>query len=258
MLHTSIIKRGLLLSGSLAIAYNLSVLLHELCHLIPAYFTGGRCGGIYINPFSWSYSSSSSPYPLLTISAGPFGSAVIGLILFFLIYRWYRAFLLPFFMAGPISLLYNSGYLLIDILMQSGGDACSLVEKGVPQVLVIIAAMVLLVAGLWVSLLFINKTGLLAADFKGRLMILSLGIVPYLAAIVAWNYFYNRSEIMLWLAYAGLGTVFIIVSAAITFKNRKMLSGNAGSLRWREVVAVDVLAMGFVVFLLIGPLSGSF
>ncbi len=167
-MHTSsTVKRGLLLLGSFAIAYNFSVSLHELCHLLAAFLTGGTCDGIYINPFSWSYSKFTSPSPFLVTIAGPFGSNFFGVIPFCLAYRWYRPVLMPFLLIGPVILIFNGGYLLIDTLMQSEGDACSMIVQGVSPMLVIIAAMVLLLAGLGASVLFIRRTSLLLANLKG-------------------------------------------------------------------------------------------
>lgn len=250
MYTSSAVKRGLLLLGSFAIAYNLSVLLHELCHLAAAYLTGGTCDGIYINPFSWSYSYSSSPNPLLHTIAGPFGSNFFGVIPFCLAWRWFRPFLVPFLIIGPVILIFNGGYLLLDTLMRSGGDACSMIDQGVSPMLVIIAAMVLLLAGLGLSVLFVRKTRLLLGNFKGRLITVSLGIVPYLAAMAAWNYFYNRSEIMLWLTYAVLGTVSILLAAIPSYR-RIIQSDQPYPLRWRGVITVNLFAVGLVVFFLL-------
>ncbi len=257
-MHTSsVIKRGLLLLGSFAIAYNFSVSLHELSHLLAAFLTGGTCDGIYINPFSWSYANGTSPNPLLFTTAGPFWSNFFGLIPFCMAWRWYRSVLMPFLLIGPVMLFFNGGYLLIDTLMQSGGDGCSMINQGVSPMFVIIAAMVLLLAGLGLSVLFVRRTRLLLANFKGRLITLSLGIVPYLATVAAWNFFYNRPEIMLWLTYAVLGTVSILLAAMPSYR-RVIQSDQPHPLRWRGVITVNLSAIGLVAFFLVtGPLSGG-
>lgn len=254
---SSVIKRGLLLLGSVAIAYNLSMLLHEFCHSMAAYLTGGNFGSILINPFSWSYSFSYSPSPLMHRMAGPYGSSIVGLILFLPFYRWFRSFLLPFILIAPISLISDGSYLLIDTIMKSGGDACAMIKLGVPKAVVILSAIVLLLAGAGVALLAIRKTGMLSTNFKNRLAIMSLGVLPYSAITLIWNHFNNSSEIILWSAYAAFETVAVFVLAAIPFILRKMLPNKRSAIRWREVVMVNVFAVGFVLFLMYGPISGK-
>ncbi len=70
MTSNDAVKRGLLLLGSFAIAYNASEFLHELGHALAAWMTGGQVFGIVVHPFNWSFCYAVSPYPLFLTAAG--------------------------------------------------------------------------------------------------------------------------------------------------------------------------------------------
>lgn len=243
----SAIKHGLLILGSFAIAYNISMLLHESCHLSAALLTGGTCDGLYINPFSWSYSKATSPNPFLLVMAGPFGSSILGVIPFYLAYNWYRPVLLPILLIGPVILIFNGGYLFIDTLMRSGGDGCFMIEKGLSPILIIIIAIALLLAGLGLSILVIRRTGMLWGDFKDRLITLSLGIMPYIAAMLIWNLFYNHSEIMLWLIYVVFGVISIVLSAIPPYRHI-IPSNQPYPLQRKVILMINLFAISLISF----------
>lgn len=249
----SAIKRGLLLLGSLTITYNLAQLLHEICHSMVAFSTGGTVGRILIHPFTWSYASSTTEYPFIRTLAGPLGAIVCGMLIFLLLCLWVKSFLLPLLLIGPLVLIHNGGYLLVDILMKSGGDACSMAENGIPPFVIIIAGVIFLLAGFALAVRLSRKTGLLVAVFKYRMITLALGIIPYLLTTLTWNFLYNRSEIMLWLTYAVSGSAFTVLLAAIPVK--KTASKPHPPVGWKTIISIDLLAVAFLVFLLIGPLS---
>ena len=257
-MHTSsAIKRGLLVFGSFAIAYNLSVLLHELCHLIPGYITNGSVGHITVHPFSWSYSFSSCSYPLLKAIAGPVGAIVFGVLLYLLLSRWLKTFLLPLLLVGPLVLIQNGGYLVIDTLMKSGGDACDMVRKGISPFIIIAVGVLFLISGIILVFHLFRKTGLLSDIFKYRLITLAIGVIPYLLAMLTWHLIYNRGEIILWSTYVIFGSVLAVVIAAIPVKSQNIIPKRLGIVPWKSALSIDLLAIIFIVFLLHGPLSGA-
>ncbi len=158
MHDSSPIKRGLLFFGSFIIAYNASASLHELCHIAVACFTGNFATGISIHPFSWSYVSFDSPNSILTTAAGALGASLIGFITFICSYRFTKQWLMPVMLTGPIIFLYNGGYWLIDIVMKIGGDACRLIEYGIPSFIIYATALILIIAGVISFTLLIKKT----------------------------------------------------------------------------------------------------
>ncbi len=249
------IKKGLLLLGSFIIAYNMEVFLHELCHATAAWISGGDVSGIVINPFSWSYSYSHSPYLLFHTAAGPLGSSLLGLLLFVILFRWTKTWLLPLLLIGPLSFIDSGEYLLVDTIMLSGGDACSLIEYGVPSFILIVSGLLLLIVGLILAFLLIKRIGLLDTNFKDRLITFTIGIIPYLLAMLIWNYFYNYLEIMLWLTYAVSGTLLTLFVAAIPIQSLMKTSKQPYSVSWKAVTVVNLIAIALIVFLLVGPFS---
>lgn len=251
------VKKGLLLLGSFEIAYNLSEFLHELGHAIAAWTTGGQVFGIVIHPFNWSYCSAVSPNQLFLTSGGVLLSSLAGFLVFLGLIRWPKYALLPLLLVGPITLINNGDYLLMDLLVQSGGDACSLVAMGVPSVVIIFGATLLLLTGFALSIFLVRKTRLLNGGFKVRLIIISLGILPSLFMALIWNFFYDRSAALEWLAYTASGTVMTFLFAAIAGLGKKKEPPLSPAVNWKPIIAINVSAVMLIVFLLVGPRSGN-
>ena len=122
MTNREAVKRGLLLLGSFAMAYNASEFLHELGHALAAWMTGGWVSTIVVHPFSWSYCQAFSPKLVFFTAAGVVFSSVAGVLIFLSLIRWPKPSLLPLLLIGPITLINNGEYLLIDLIVQSDGD----------------------------------------------------------------------------------------------------------------------------------------
>ena len=251
------VKKGLLLLGSFEIAYNLSEFLHELGHAVAAWTTGGQVFGIVIHPFNWSYCSAVSPNQLFFTSGGVLLSSLAGFLVFLGLIRWPKYALLPLLLVGPITLINNGDYLLMDLLVQSGGDASTLVAMGVSSVVIIFGATFLLLTGFALSVFFVRKTRLLNGGFKVRLIIISLGILPSLFMDLIWNFFYDRSAALEWLAYTASGTVLTFLFAAIAGLGKKKEPPLSPAVSWKPIIAINVSAVMLIVFLLVGPLSGN-
>ena len=252
------VKRALLLLGSVALSYNLSTLVHELGHVFAALLTDGSVEAIVIHPFSWSYSFSYSENELLHSAGGVLLGSLFGIVIFFGLRRCSKAGLLHLLLLGPFPLIENGEYLIVDTLMQSGGDAISLAALGVPRFIILVAGLILLIAGLIMAYSIARRTGLLAGKLPLRLLSLAGGILPYLFAMVAYAWLYKPTEIAMWFAYFVSGCIFVLVLTLAPeiplMVFTKLKQDSSKRLNFRTVVAVDLMGLSVVVFLLIGPL----
>ena len=249
MCNNDILKQGLLVSGSFAITFVLSLVLHEGCHCIAAFLTGGICHGIYINPFSWSYAYASSPYALTFNLAGPFGSSFMALLPFYLALKYYRPVFMPFLMLGPFIQFFNGGYMLIDILMKAGGDGCALIDKGMAIFAVAVSALLLILIGLCLAILFIQKSKLDLSTFKKRFITFIIGGGPYLIAIESWNLIYNRAEALLWSVCVLIGLLSILFASFLPYRKIQMCD-NYQPVLFRDITTVFIVASALIGFFL--------
>lgn len=244
---STVFRMGLLLLGSLSIAYNLDTFFHEISHSAAAWMTGGWVGGIYLHPFSWSYSYSVSPNPIFHAAAGALGACCIGLFLFVLLIRWTRDWLLPLLLVGPIAFLSGGNYWLVDMVFHSGGDACSMIDDGVSRTLIAVSGVLMLVGGIGLAIVLIKKIGFFRLPIKNRLIVGSLGTIPSTVCEVTWQWIYNRPEIMLWLTYAAVEIVFVVLFSVLPLKFK---STQPFKIRWKTVIFLNILAVVIVIALL--------
>lgn len=251
------LKKGLLLLGSFAIAFIMAETLHELGHAGTALLTGGEVLGITVNPFSWSYSSSFSPNPMLHIYAGAVASSLVAIILFIALYRWTKVWLLPILLIGPITLINNGDYYLVDAIFRAGGDACSLMEMGVSFYVILSMGVLFLTIGLFLAYLLVRKLGILNTCFKNRLMIFTIGIISYLMMMFAWNYIFNRGEIITWLIFACTGTGVTIFFAILPIWTCPDEIKKEMPIGWRHVSVINFIAIVIILALLFIPYFGN-
>ena len=155
----SVLKFGLLLIGSQSIAYILSLFLHESSHSVAAWMTDGYVGGISIHPFSWSYSYSYSTSEIFHSAAGALGACLIGVILFLVLIRWARSWLLPLLLVGPIALLDSGSYWIGDPILNLNADASSMISNGIPMPLILSAGLLMLMGGVLLNIVLFRKLG---------------------------------------------------------------------------------------------------
>ena len=255
--NTQTIKQGLLLLGSFNIAYNLAILFHELSHGMTAIITGGTFSSIVINPFSWSYSYSFSPNQFAHISAGALGAVLISGVLFFILYRWANPWLLPILLIAPIAMMQEGIYYIVDIIMRSGGDACRLAGMGVHSAVLITLSLFCVVIGLVLAVPLIRKMGLFLFDFKGRLIVLGLGILPSTLAMLIWNWVYNSNELLLWAVYTVATIVLTLIVAVIPKRIWESKNNTPKLLKWKTAGIINILYVGLLIFWLVGPFSAN-
>lgn len=257
MKNTQAIKQGLLLFGSFNIAYNLAYLFHEVSHGFVAIITGGTFSDMVINPFSWSYSYSSSPNQLVHISAGALGAILIAGVIYLVFYWKANPWLFPLLLIAPIAMLENGTYYIVDIIMNSRGDACRLVGMGVHSVILIFFGVICVVSGIILAVLLIRKMGLFLFDFKGRLFVLGIGVFPSALAMLIWNWVYNQNELLLWTVYTVTTIVLTLIVAVIPKRIWKSNAHEPQQLKWKTVVTINLFYIGLLVFWFVGPFSAN-
>ncbi|MHC4526021.1 MAG: M50 family metallopeptidase, partial [Planctomycetota bacterium] len=257
MKNTQAIKQGLLLFGSFNIAYNLAYLFHEVSHGFVAIITGGTFSDMVINPFSWSYSYSSSPNQLVHISAGALGAILVAGVIYLVFYWKANPWLFPLLLIAPIAMLENGTYYIVDIIMNSRGDACRLVGMGVHSVILIFFGVICVVSGIILAVLLIRKMGLFLFDFKGRLFVLGIGVFPSALAMLIWNWVYNQNELLLWTVYTVTTIVLTLIVAVIPKRIWKSNAHEPQQLKWKTVVTINLFYIGLLVFWFVGPFSAN-
>lgn len=250
------IKQGLLLLGSIAFTSDIASVLHELCHGIGAILTGGSFNGMTINPFSWCYCYCFSTNQLVLLSAGAIGAIAISVLLFVILYRWTNPYTLPLLLLGPVALIDNGAYYAVDIIARSGGDACRLIDKGISPIISVTTGILSMIAGAYLAILLIRKLNLLRFNFKKRLTILGLGIIPHTIAMLIWNGIYNRQEIGLWSIYSGISVLFVFILAAVP-KRLWIKSPDDLSITFKPVMVVNGIYALLLIFWIVGPFSGN-
>lgn len=245
MNNQSPVKMGFLLLGSFILAYLGALYVHELCHSGAALISGGDAFGIVIDPFGWSYSISNSiEHPVFHTAAGAIGSSLIGILLFMLLIRWPKPALLPLLLFGPIALINNGQYWAVDIIEETGMDACTLVNLGIPASVLLVAGIIQCLVGVVCMIRLMRIIGLTNQPFIKRLIILGVGIIPYACIGVVWNWA-NEVDI-LWLSTIGWVLLFAVIAGL--FRAEKLASFEA---KWPVVLGFNVIGIGLVVGLLL-------
>jgi hypothetical protein len=243
------VKTGLLLTGSFCIALLAAELLHELCHAAAALLTGGFLGKIVIDPFSWSHTYSSSPnHPIIFIAAGAIGSSIIALMLYIILVRWPNPIMLPLLLIGPVSMLDNGLYWIVDTIAGSGMDACNLIYFGLSAPTVLLTGSLLFVIGILLAIHLMRTIGVTNETFSIRLIILSIGILPESIARLTWNWFCSHEGFNLWLIYSS-STVALIVFIVVFCKFFKTKKYKQFSPSWPTVIGFNLFAIAVIIVL---------
>ena len=255
MKNTQTFKQGILLLGSFNIAYDLANFFHELSHGLAAIITGGTFSDMVINPFSWSYCYSSSPNQLAHTSAGALGAILIAGVIYLVFYWKANPWLLPLLLIAPMAMMENGTYYIIDIIMNSRGDACRLVGMGIHPAILIFLGVICVIIGLILAVLLVRKMSLFLFDFKGRLFVLGLGFFPSTLAMLVWNWVYNRNELLLWTVYTVVTIVLTFIFAMIPKRIWETNTNKPLQLKWKTVIIINLVYIGLLVFWFVGPFS---
>ena len=216
-----------LLSGAFAIAFNLAVALHEAGHATAVLIDGGQIQEFVLNPFSWSWNLGQGVQDVLFTAWGGVTFGLVYSILPLLLIRWVRndALKLVIKLLAGLGLLINGIYLIIGVLFRVG-DGAELTGLGVgSSLLLVIGSAYILVALIiwsWAQGDLGIYTGM---TFSRRLLVMTSGVSPYMALIVAYNYLYNPRQLLLWCGFAATGVVAACLFALCGHVWAKWVSG---------------------------------
>lgn len=201
------VRSMLVLLGGFALAYNLTIALHELGHATTVLIGGGAVQQFVLNPFSWSWNLGQN-IPDIRFTA--WGGVTFGLAftLFPLVFlHWIRSntgrFLLK--LLAACGLLINGIYLLAGV-MGGFGDGGELARLGVAKGWVIMLGAAYLAASFvpWSNLQ--SHLGLDArTSYPARLRVMLGGITPYMLAILVYNAVFNPGQMAIWGGFAVAG-----------------------------------------------------
>ncbi len=217
------IHSSLFLFGSSSFAWVVIVTLHELGHAIAMWVTGGKVSRIEITPLSWSYTyyGTSPKYPLFTTASGAGIGILLAMIFLVLTWKLSSLYAAPFYFVGAGAFLQNGGYYMSDLLLHTGGDASSLVAHSAALRLpLLILSILVLLPGLFLAIRLLPMIGISSKDsFIVRMLILSLGIVPYFILSFFYAVVFNPDDIMLRLfaVFISLVLVFTLVLFSVLF-----------------------------------------
>jgi len=145
------IKSILLLAGAFVFAFLLGEMVHDsghyLCHL--AY--GNAEAQVHFDPFGGTHiigaDGLSNKILGVTSAAGPLSNLTIALTSFLLLWRIRRPILLPLLLWGPVAMI-QEGVTFSLGLLTPGGDGEWIAMLGVPQPIILMAGIILLIAGI--------------------------------------------------------------------------------------------------------------
>ena len=192
--------------GGFAIAYNLTIALHELGHAIMYPIAGERMIEFVLNPFSWSWASGER-LSVTVLWGGVTLGLFLALIPLMLTYK-IRSTLFRFLskMLAACGFLINGVYLSMGAVF-GFGDGGDLIFAGTNSIFVVVLGLLYIL----ISFLFWSDLQRhMGMDdhtvFSRRAYVIIGGIAPYMAVIFLYNLIHNPRQITMWgsLAFAGL------------------------------------------------------
>lgn len=136
-----------LIGGLLWLSWLGMMAVHELGHVLNALASGGKVVGVFLDPRELSQTVvAPNPHPLFVAWGGVVWGSLLPALAFWAARRW-RLVHLPRFFAGFCAAA-NGAYLLVG-LAAPAGDPADLAGLGVAPVMLVVAGVLLLAAGLW-------------------------------------------------------------------------------------------------------------
>lgn len=251
-----LVRSTLLIAASVAIVANLTVVTHELGHLV-ADRLAGVDAGIVIEPFRSSYVELREPMPPDLLgwpdAAGPLANMAVGVALFVGLWRRRRPALLPLLLWGPVAVLQESVNALVQLgTSEPGTDWMRIVDAGVPPWTVVAFGAVGTAIGLFALVALLPVAGVGAASFPAAIGVLLIGFGTYrtLAVLASLGFDYADDELARNLRLLGLELVLALVVAGVSrlratdrLGSPHEVSRRAASLAAVSAIAVITLAL---------------
>ena len=236
------IKTILALLGQFALAYNVSMALHELGHAVGLVLSGGQVAHITLNPFCWCWTwYATNPRPIVTAWSGVVVGVLFALLPCIALATFGRRTPRLFVLLGIVALAANGIYLL-DGVLSNVGDGADIVDLGAPRLLPItVGAILVLAAALW-FILVQPKIGIpSSASFPRRTALLCGGIGTYLVLMMLYVAVYHSQELSCFACFAGAGVALLIAMSVAATLADKYLSG-----RW-EGSSVEAVSWPYAI-----------
>ena len=173
--------------GSIIIAFNGMVLVHEFGHVVGLWVSGGAVDYVQVSPIDFGFTARArDPHPLFVTWAGPLlGSAFPVAILLVVIVaapRW----IVPALMLAVVAFLANGTYLAIGVFSRVG-DAGDLMRRGMLAWVLVAVGAPLVGAGVYLAsfLRSVLRVGPPETTLAQTVFIVGLPIALYLAAMFA-------------------------------------------------------------------------
>lgn len=238
-------RSTLLLLGAFAIAWNLTIGLHEFGHLV-ADRLYGLDAGIVLEPFRSSYTTIADPSSARSAwldAAGPLTNLTVAALLTAAVWRSARPAVFPLLLMGPLAFLQESTNALVQLATnEPGTDWVRVVDAGLPGWLVWGAGLFVVIAGFIVLIQVVPASGL-GPDWtlSRRVAVLGLGFGGYPAAAVLVSVVggYGLDEV----ARNSRLLVFILLVAVLLAVFRRQGSSRRAEVDVTSRVVVTTLAL---------------
>jgi hypothetical protein len=147
--HT--IKSILLLAGSFSFVFLLGEMVHEFGHYLMHMVYDTQNIQVHLDPFGGSMIVGVTDLPGevagVTSAAGPLFNLALGITCTLMLWRKRAPVLLPLVLWGPVSMV-QEGVTFSLGLLTPGGDAQWIATLGIPQQVILLAGILLLMAGI--------------------------------------------------------------------------------------------------------------
>ncbi len=222
------LQQFLIVAGAFVLAYNGSMLVHELGHAAAVRGTGGHVQSISISPLTWSVTKYQAVPELRAATWGGFLFGT-GVPLVAFLALWCLKSRLSFWalMLAVVALMSNGAYLLVGAATGTG-DAATLLKMGTSIRTLYIAGAAMVAAALPLALPAgaLLGIGRGRAGFEKTLMVLGLPIFLYLLTIVAFNLLLSSGEWRTWTTAIGAGSALALALATVVHLAAGVVDGD--------------------------------
>ena len=176
-----------LMTGSVMIAFNGMVLLHELGHVVAIVLSGGKVDYVQVFPVDFGFTARAvDPHPLLATWGGPILGCAFAVVILLLVALAAPRFIAPALMLVVVAFLANGMYLAVGVF--SGvGDAGDLLRHGMPPWSLVAVGLALVAAGVSFASMIgaVLRVGKSYTSMPQTCLVVGLPIALYLAAMFA-------------------------------------------------------------------------